>query len=113
MGGYSCGNITLTENTVLFLYTGSKGYDRVETTVFNGGGIAESSSDYNSGSGGGASDIRIKTDSLYARVIVAGGGGGGAGANETTYIGGYGGGASGGSSSANSSGSSGIASGGN
>ena len=113
LGGYSYGNITLAENTVLFLYTGSKGYDRVETTVFNGGGIAEGSSNYNSGSGGGASDIRIKTDSLYARVIVAGGGGGGAGANETTYIGGYGGGTLGGSSSANSSGSSGTASGGN
>ena len=113
LGGYSYGNITLAENTVLFLYTGSKGYDRIETTIFNGGGMAEGSSKYNSGSGGGASDIRIKTNSLYARVIVAGGGGGGAGASETTYIGGYGGGTLGGSSSANSSGSSGTASGGN
>ena len=39
--------------------------------------MAEASSNYNSGSGGGASDIRIGQDSLYARVIVAGGGGGG------------------------------------
>lgn len=66
--------------------------------------MAEASSTYNSGSGGGASDIRIGQDSLHARVIVAGGGGGGAGANETTFIGGYGGGTSGGGPIANSSG---------
>ena len=66
--------------------------------------MAEASSDYDSGSGGGASDIRIGQDSLYARVIVAGGGGGGAGANETTFIGGYGGGTSGGGAVTNSSG---------
>lgn len=66
--------------------------------------MAEASSTYNSGSGGGASDIRIGQDSLYARVIVAGGGGGGAGANETTFIGGYGGGTSGGGAVTNSSG---------
>lgn len=74
--------------------------------------MAEASSTYDSGSGGGASDIRIKTDSLYSRVIVAGGGGGGAGANETTYIGGYGGGSLGGSSIINNSGAEDTASGG-
>lgn len=103
-GGYSTGILALSSDTICYLYTGSGGYSKVESTVFNGGGMAEASSNYNSGSGGGASDIRIGQDSLYARVIVAGGGGGGAGANETTFIGGYGGGTSGGGAVTNSSG---------
>ena len=103
-GGYSTGILALSSDTICYLYTGSGGYSKVESTVFNGGGMAEASSNYNSGSGGGASDIRIGQDSLYARVIVAGGGGGGAGANETTFIGGYGGGTSGGGAVNNSSG---------
>lgn len=57
---------------------------------FNGGG---KSGYYQAGSGGGASDIRIGSDSLYARVIVAGGGGGAA--NYNNYSGGNGGGDSG------------------
>ncbi|MCI7442079.1 MAG: glycine rich domain-containing protein [Clostridium sp.] len=103
-GGYSTGILALSSDTICYLYTGSGGYSKVESTVFNGGGMAEASSDYDSGSGGGASDIRIGQDSLHARVIVAGGGGGGAGANETTFIGGYGGGTSGGGAVTNSSG---------
>lgn len=103
-GGYSTGILALSSDTICYLYTGSGGYSKVESTVFNGGGKAEASSTYNSGSGGGASDIRIGQDSLHARVIVAGGGGGGAGANETTFIGGYGGGTSGGGAVTNSSG---------
>lgn len=39
---------------------------------------------YFRGGGGGASDIRIGQDSLYARVIVAGGGGGGAGESNSS-----------------------------
>lgn len=105
-GGYSVGTLILFSETVCYLYSGSAGYDRVETVVFNGGGMAEASSSYNSGSGGGASDVRIGQDSLYARVIVAGGGGGGAGANETTYTGGYGGGVTGGDTTTNSAGAS-------
>lgn len=62
---------------------------------FNGGGDTGigNSSDITTtaGSGGGGTDIRLNTDSLYARVIVAGGGGGG-GYNGN---GGAGGGASG------------------
>ena len=54
------------------------------------------------GGGGGSSDIRIGTDSLYARVIVAGGGGGGGEDNET---GGYGGGETGGTSGSGTPGS--------
>ena len=80
-GGYSCGTLTLNKNTVLHLYTGGAG-----TTIakvgsanggFNGGGVATSTNTtYTRGSGGGASDIRIGSTSLYSRVIVAGGGGG-------------------------------------
>ena len=66
-GGYSKGKIILTETTPIYIYVGGQ-------AGFNGGGITNSSI---GGNGGGASDIRIGTDSLYARVIVAGGGGGG------------------------------------
>lgn len=47
--------------------------------------------------GGGASDIRIGQDSLYARIIVAGGGGGGGNAESPTSLsyGGSGGGTTG------------------
>lgn len=78
-GGYSVGTITLTENTPVYIYTGGKGIAYTTSTYtsqggggFNGGGNAG----YQGGGGGGASDIRIGSDSLYARVIVAGGGGG-------------------------------------
>lgn len=87
LGGYSKGELLVTQNLTLYMYIGSKGYSKVETVVFNGGGLAEASSNYNSGSGGGATDISLKKDSwdstnhFYSRLIVAGGGGGGAGAS--------------------------------
>ena len=57
---------------------------------FYGGGFASHESTGEPGNGGGgATDVRIAQDSLYARVIVAGGGGGSGEDNET---GGYGGG---------------------
>ena len=65
-GGYSYGNIYLTKGTILYVYAGGSG----ASGGFNGGGTSRV------GKGGGASDIRIGTDSLYSRVIVAGGGGG-------------------------------------
>ena len=65
-GGYSYGKIYLEKGTVLYVYTGGSGANG----GFNGGGTSRV------GYGGGASDIRIGTDSLYSRVIVAGGGGG-------------------------------------
>lgn len=46
---------------------------QVSNGGFNGGGNGLAQG----GGGGGASDIRLGTDSLFARVIVAGGGGGG------------------------------------
>ena len=70
-GGYSIGNITLTKKETLFFYVGGAGTTST-AAGFNGGGTGIS----NGRGGGGASDIRIGQDSLYARVIVAGGGGG-------------------------------------
>lgn len=70
-GGYSIGNIILTKKETLFFYTGGAGTTST-TAGFNGGGTGIS----NGKGGGGASDIRVGQDSLYARVIVAGGGGG-------------------------------------
>lgn len=103
-GGYSYGTITLTDkSTTLYVYSGGQGSAYTTSTYtsqggggFNGGGGAG----YCGGGGGGASDIRIGTDSLYARVIVAGGGGG-AYSYASTYkaAGGYGGGTSGASGS--------------
>ena len=70
-GGYSVGNIILTKKETLFFYVGGAGTTST-AAGFNGGGTG-----INKGrGGGGASDIRIGQDSLYARVIVAGGGGG-------------------------------------
>lgn len=65
-GGYSSGKIFLEKGTILYIYSGGSG----DSGGFNGGGSSLA------GKGGGASDIRIGTDSLYSRVIVAGGGGG-------------------------------------
>ena len=103
-GGYSVGVITLSSNTVLYLYSGGQGGSTIgtqpnsQTTAsggFNGGGIANQ---MGMAGGGGASDIRIGQNSLYARIIVAGGGGGGGNAGSSTEMsyGGYGGGAIGG-----------------
>ena len=69
-GGYSVGTITLVGNETLYFYVGGAGSKG--TGGFNGGGSTGS----DGGGGGGATDIRINTNSLYARVIVAGGGGG-------------------------------------
>lgn len=71
-GGYATGKITLTSETTLKVYVGGKGGST--TGGWNGGGAGASTSP--GGGGGGSTDIRINSDSLYARVIVAGGGGG-------------------------------------
>lgn len=80
MGGYSYGVLTLRTTTTLYCYSGgigAIGYSALSKGGFNGGGSAWGSSDTEPGcGGGGASDIRIGSTSLYARVIVAGGGGG-------------------------------------
>lgn len=113
-GGYSSGILTLTEPTTLYLRSGGKGSSTIYSSKsqavsgtvnaggWNGGGssrvcylfrnigIAGTSLTENDealtsgGGGGGASDIRIGSDSLYARVIVAGGGGGASNENDIT-----------------------------
>lgn len=87
MGGYSVGTITLTEAKTVYLYAGGSGNTGGTAGGFNGGGKRGT---YNGG--GGGSDIRIGTDSLYARVIVAGGG---ASDGNSSKAGGAGGGESG------------------
>lgn len=100
-GGYSCGTLTLQDATKLHLYAGGMGEDfenykrssagNVYAGGFNGGGSAKVV--YYSGTttipsgGGGGTDIRIGTNSLYARVIVAGGGSGATNGN-VGYVGG-------------------------
>lgn len=98
-GGYSAGTLILSNKTIFYLYVGGQGNNYNSnsskgTTAggFNGGG-AVTSYGYRS-SGGGGTDIRLKNDSLYARVIVAGGGGG-ASPNYITWPGGVGGGITG------------------
>ena len=89
-GGYSRGVLKLSGRTKLFLNVGGAGkngkVEQSETIYggYNGGGNVTGT---HVGSGGGASDIRIGTNSLHRRIIVAGGGGG----LEHTIEGGYGG----------------------
>lgn len=92
-GGYSTGTLTLTQKTTIYIYVGGSGNSVTSASNsiypggFNGGGYR-----YNYKGGGGATDIRIGSASLYARVIVAGGGGSD---GSSRYSGGYAGGVSG------------------
>lgn len=105
-GGYSVGTITLDKKTPIYIYTGGvgniSGNGKADGGFPNGGSSWASDTSEGAGGGGGSSDIRIGTDSLHARVIVAGGGGGGGEDNET---GGYGGGETGGASGSGTPGS--------
>lgn len=105
-GGYSAGTITLNQKTPIYIYAGGvgsiSGNGKANGGFPNGGSSWASSTSEGAGGGGGSSDIRIGTDSLHARVIVAGGGGGGGEDNET---GGYGGGETGGTSGSGTPGS--------
>ena len=102
MGGYSYGILTLQATTTLYCYSGgigAVGYSALSAGGFNGGGSAWGAGSTEPGcGGGGASDIRVGSTSLYARVIVAGGGGGG-GEDSSDSVG-YGGGTSGGTGGA-------------
>lgn len=98
-GGYSVGNLAITSNASLYVYVGGQGNGSSSNSTssskltggFNGGGASYQGTAPR-GSGGGATDIRIGQDSLYARVIVAGGGGGNLYYNNQSYTGGIGGG---------------------
>ncbi len=108
LGGYSVGQITLSEKTKFFIYVGGEGKsaqagDGTDTagSFPDGGGTKTGHYDDSTsvpGTGGGSTSIRAKSDSLYSRVIVAGGGGGAGGDRNCTDHGGFGGGASGGNS---------------
>ena len=97
-GGYSVGTLTLTQSTDLYIYVGGAGNSSTTRLSnnssiyeggFNGGGHR-----YDYKGGGGATDVRIGKDSLYARIIVAGGGGSDGATNKKGM---YGGGLEGGS----------------
>lgn len=88
-GGYSVGILNLIQKTTTYLYVGGAGNTGKTNGGFNGGGKRQT---YNGG--GGGTDIRIGSDSLYARVIVAGGGGSDGASNKNGM---YGGGTTGGS----------------
>lgn len=82
-GGYASGIIDLDSGNTLYVYVGGK-------NGYNGGGLGyDGSSTYN---GGGGTDVRLNSTSIYSRIIVAGGGGGGSSAG---YTGGAGGGTNG------------------
>lgn len=91
-GGYSVGELTLSEETTLYVQVGGSGNTGKTAGGYNGGGKR---STYNGG--GGGTDIRIGQDDLYARVIVAGGGGSDGASNKAGM---YGGGESGGTNTA-------------
>ena len=87
-GGYSYGTLTLTDaKTVVYVTVGGKGSNYGARTSaasgggYNGGGNARGS---NATGGGGASDVRIGSNAVNYRILVAGGGGGG-GYNTTSY----------------------------
>jgi hypothetical protein len=79
-GGYSKGNILLTEGQTINIIVG-------QTTTVNdggwGGGGNAGTGGSGGGGGGGASDVRIGGSALANRIIVAGGGGGSAKYNVT------------------------------
>ena len=105
-GGYSEGILNNPRGTYAYAYVGGSGIysasylgaSFVQTThptnSFNGGGNPSSYSEASTGgeAGGGGTDLRIGTDSLYARIIVAGGAGG---SGKFESYGGAGGGTSG------------------
>ena len=102
-GGYAKGEILLKKGEKYYVYVGQQGIDAVvkkdSAATWNGGGLGtwDYSDNETSGSGGGATDIRLisgnwnETKSLASRIIVAGGGGGAS----WTYRAGSGGGISG------------------
>ena len=92
-GGYSVGELTLNEETTLYVQVGGSGNTGKTSGGYNGGGKR---STYNGG--GGGTDIRVGQDDLYARVIVAGGGGSDGASSKAGM---YGGGESGGTNTAN------------
>lgn len=106
-GGYSCGSVTLSKWTKIFIVVGGQGRSanseegsHTDGAFPDGGGASTGHCDskFSSvpGTGGGSTSIRIATNSIYSRVIVAGGGGGADSDYRNTNNGGFGGGMTGG-----------------
>lgn len=89
-GGYAVGTLALEQRTKIHTRVGGSGNTGKTAGGFNGGGKRGT---YNGG--GGATDVRIGSDDLLARVIVAGGGGSDGASNKQGM---YGGGETGGGS---------------
>lgn len=99
-GAYTKGTMTVTgNNTLFYAYVGGKGDSSPagpNNGGFNGGGksgrdkegIIDDANDA-PGGGGGATDLRIHSNSLESRIMVAAGGSGGAGACNGSYGGTY------------------------
>jgi hypothetical protein len=89
-GAYTCGNISLSKNSNIYIYVGEKGYQfkEAQRASYNGGGAGTGYLDNNNYTGGGATDIRLTNgdwdnfNSLKSRIMVAAGGGGVVSAND-------------------------------
>ena len=102
-GAYVKGVLRLHSSTPLFINVGGKGNSPTSKGKFttpggyNGGGSGGKSHNngyYSGSSGGGATDIRLGSNELKNRILVAGGGGGSAGIGielSSAFAGGYGG----------------------
>ena len=106
-GAYVKGELLLNKEETFYCCVGGRGGDNVNgnggTAGFNGGAPGaddtgnpddlddKGSFDCGSGGGGGASDVRLKQEDLYSRIIVAGGGGSPGCYNAKSGIGGSGG----------------------
>ncbi len=69
LGGYATGIVPLKKGEEVIIYVGGAGNSLARG--WNGGASSGTSNVY----GGGASDIRVESDSLFNRILVAGGGG--------------------------------------
>lgn len=79
-GGVDTGTLTVSPGLLLIIRVGESGTTGNSVPGgFNGGGATSATGGFLPGSGGGASDIRLATDTLTSRIIVAGGGGGASG----------------------------------
>jgi hypothetical protein len=96
-GGKVTGDLAVTPGTTLYIYVGGGGAIS-NAGGFNGGGNGGNTTCAAAlgGGGGGASDVRVGTDALATRVLVAAGGGGAAGNRVATCGRGGGGGGGGG-----------------
>ena len=76
-GGYASGIFIARFSTPIYVVTGGQGkYGAGDNEGGYNGGGSSCAEDSESGSGGGATDFRLFTNSLYSRILVAGGGGG-------------------------------------